>query len=232
MSEPALVSIIIPALNEENFIESLLQNLLAIPNTEIIVSDGGSSDNTGAICAGYPVKFISSSRGRGPQLNAGAAAAAGEILFFVHADSVIEPQLINEIRQAVKAGHHWGCCSLAFDNTALIFRIIAGLSNLRALLFSSCYGDQGIYCDRALFYKVGPYPPAVFLEDMALSDRLRRSSRARVLKGRIGSSSRRFTRHGVWRTIVKMQAIKIMYRLGGKPESLVKWYHPGYEEQL
>ncbi len=230
MPEPSLVSIIIPALNEENFIENLLQNLYAIPYTEVIVSDGGSTDETAAICGRYPVQFVSGKRGRGPQLNAGADAATGEILFFVHADSLIESQLIDEIRQAVAAGNQWGCCSLAFDNTAMIFKTIAGLSNLRALLFSSCYGDQGIFCGRELFYKAGPYPPTPFLEDIALSDRLRYSSRSRVLKGRIISSSRRFTGRGVWRTIIKMQVVKILYRLGIKPEKLVKWYYTGHED--
>jgi len=226
------VSVIIPTLNEEESIESLLQNLLAIPNIEVIVSDGGSSDDTLAICSRYPVIMVESRPGRGFQLNAGAASASGDILFFVHADSAIEPSLINEMCQAVNARQQWGCCTLSFDNEAFIFRLIAWQSNLRSRLYSSCYGDQGIFCSRRLFDEAGQYPTTVFLEDIALSDILRRKSRACILKGTITTSSRRFRRYGVFRTIIKMQMVKVMYRLGIKPESLIEWYHSGLEGQI
>ncbi|MEN6350172.1 MAG: TIGR04283 family arsenosugar biosynthesis glycosyltransferase [Syntrophomonas sp.] len=232
MPEPLPVSVIIPTLNEEKCIAKLLQSLGRIDNIEIIVSDGGSEDKTASICANYPVIFIKTSPGRGPQLNAGAAAATREILFFIHADSEIEPGLINDICRTVEAGRQWGCCSLEFDNKAVIFRLIAWFSNLRARLFSSCYGDQGIYCCHDLFHEVGAYPGTAFLEDIALSDCLRRSSRAGVLKSHITSSSRRFKQQGILRTLVKMQVVKIMYRLGVKPESLVKWYRPGRGDKL
>ncbi|NLW92350.1 MAG: glycosyltransferase family 2 protein [Syntrophomonadaceae bacterium] len=229
-AEPRL-SIIIPTLNEEDIIEGLLQELLSIPDVQVIVSDGGSSDDTCAICARYPVLLVESSRGRGPQFNDGAASASGEILLFMHADSHIEPSLANEIYQAVDLGNKWGCCTLTFDNRALIFRLIAWQSNLRARLFSMCYGDQGIYCTRELFFEAGQYPPTIFLEDIGLSDRLRRRSPAWMLKGTIETSSRRFLKHGVFRTIIKMQIAKILYRLGEKPEKIMRWYdgHPGIE---
>lgn len=223
------LSIIIPTLNEEDIIEGLLQELLSIPNVQVIVSDGGSSDDTCAICARYPVLLVESSRGRGPQLNDGATSATGDILLFLHADSHIEPSLANEICQAVESGKRWGCCTLSFDNRALIFRMIAWQSNLRARLFSMCYGDQGIYCTRELFYEAGQYPTTMFLEDIGLSDRLRRRTRSRVLKGTVKTSSRRFLKHGVFRTIVKMQLVKIMYHLGIDPDRIIRWYdsHPG-----
>jgi len=226
MPEHWPVSIIIPTLNEEDDIEDLLLTLTAIPDIEVIVCDGGSTDGTCAICARYPVKLVESLPGRGLQLNAGAASASGDILFFLHADSKIEPPLIHEMCRAVEAGHKWGCCTLSFDNQALIFKMIAWQSNLRARLFSMCYGDQGIFCIRELFDAAGQYPLTVFLEDIALSDRLRRQRPARILKGIIKTSSRRFLKYGVIRTIIKMQMVKIMYRLGVNPERLIKWYHP------
>lgn len=225
MPKPLPVSVIIPTLNEESHIEGLLQKLLQIPGIEIIVSDGGSQDNTRAICASYPVILVESATGRGPQLNKGADIATGNILFFIHADAEIEPQLILQMRKAVDAGHQWGCCTLRFDDKRMIFRLIAWQSNLRTRILSSCYGDQGIYCSRDLFYDAGTYPPTVFLEDIGMSDILRRKSRAWVLKGIITSSSRRFKKHGVFRTVVKMQMVKIMYRLGVKPERLIEWYN-------
>lgn len=225
------LSIIIPTLNEEDIIEGLLQELLSIPDVQVIVSDGGSSDDTCAICARYPVLLVESSRGRGLQLNDGAASATGEILLFLHADSHIEPSLANEICQAVEDGNEWGCCTLSFDNRTLMFRMIAWQSNLRARHFSMCYGDQGIYCTRVLFYEAGQYPTTMFLEDIGLSDRMRRRTPARVLNGTVETSSRRFSKHGVFRTIIKMQMVKIMYRLGINPDKILRWYdrHPEIE---
>lgn len=208
----------------------MLQSLTAIPGIQVIVCDGGSIDETCAICTHYPVKLIKSLPGRGLQLNAGAEAADRDILLFLHADSNIEAAVIREMCEAVKAGYRWGCCTLSFDNSHLVFRLIAGQSNLRVRLFSSCYGDQGIFCTRELFYEAGQYPQTKFLEDIGLSDKLRRSSSATLLKGGIVTSSRRFIKHGVLRTVIKMQMVKIMYRLGVEPDTIIRWYdRPGIE---
>ncbi|MGE5391031.1 MAG: TIGR04283 family arsenosugar biosynthesis glycosyltransferase [Deltaproteobacteria bacterium] len=230
MPKPRSVSIVIPTLNEAENIAGLLQTLTAIPDVQVIVCDGGSTDETCAICARYPVKMVESLPGRGMQLNTGAASAEGDILLFLHADSKIEPAVIHEICAAVAAGHKWGCLSLTFDKRDLVFRLIAGQSNLRARIFSMCYGDQGIFCTRGLFYEAGQYPLTVFLEDIGLSDKLRRISPARVLNGKVITSSRRFVKHRVLRTIIKMQIVKIMYRLGVEPDTIIRWYdRPGIE---
>lgn len=218
------VSIIIPTQNEERFIESLLINLLSLPAVEIIVSDGGSTDNTVTICRRFRVKIVESKPGRGPQLNAGADIAANQVLWFLHADSQVQPQTLNDIRSAISKGYKWGCCSLRFYETSFVLDLIATFSNLRARCLSICYGDQGIYCHRDLFFSAGKFPDTVFLEDLAFSRTLRQTNRAHVIAGRIGSSPRRFTEGGSIRTIVKMQAVKIAYRLGFKPELLNKWY--------
>ncbi len=228
----SLVSIIIPTLNEENNISSLLDSLVALAGVEIIVCDGGSSDATVEICRHFPVRVLSSQVGRGIQLNAGAECAGGEIFLFLHADSRIESRVLDEIRYAVAQGHPWGCCSLRFSERTLLFHTIASLSNFRARIFSSCYGDQGIYCQRELFWENGGFPETIFLEDMGFSHQLRRRQRARIVKGMVVTSTRRFREAGIWKTIAKNQMIKILYAIGIKPERLWKWYKSGLQEMI
>jgi len=221
------VSVIIPTLNEEENIASLLQSLLVLPGVEIIVSDGGSTDATLEICSHLPVRVLNSPAGRGGQLNAGALCATGEIFLFLHADSCIEDTLVDEISQAVDQGHLWGCCRLQFSEKTPLFRVIAFFSNLRVMLTSCCYGDQGIYCQRDLFQSMGGFPAIVFLEDLNFSYRLRKKQRAHLLKSQITTSTRLFRSQGVGEVLSKMQAVKLLYLLGVKPERLWRWYHAG-----
>lgn len=223
-AKPVKISVLIPTYNEEKNIGRLLERLVDQPEIEIIVCDGGSSDRTAEICASYPVKFIRSPKGRGPQLNAGAKVATGEILFFLHADSLVEPSVFPEIRQAVAENFLWGCCSLFFDDQSLFFRAVAFGSRLRARIFSICFGDQGIFCQRQFFLEQGGFPPIPLMEDLALSRKLRRISRAKVLTSPIVTSSRRFKEGGCLRTLLLMQKLKLLYYLGVAPERLALMY--------
>jgi len=224
MQKQDLVSIIIPTLNEEKHISCLLSNLQSLTDIEIIVCDGESSDKTKEICSHFPVLFLNSQRGRGVQLNAGAEYASGEILLFLHADSLIEKGVVDDIRLAVQMGRLWGCCSLAFNEPTLLFRIIGFFSNLRAKVFGSCCGDQGIYCQRDLFWKNGGFPKLAFLEDIGISKLLRTQQPPNIIKGKIITSTRRFRAQGIWKTVIKNQIIKILYSWGKKPEVLQEWY--------
>lgn len=224
MPQQSLVSIIIPTLNEQNNILLLLENLQKPAKVELIVCDGGSSDATLEVCHDFPVRVISAQRGRGIQMNTGAECAQGEIYLFLHADSLIESRVIEDIRDAVSLGDQWGCCTLQFNDSTLLFRVIAFLSNLRAKVFSSCYGDQGIYCERDLFWENNGFPETVFLEDMEFSRRLRSQKRARIVNGIITTSTRRFREAGIWRSIYRNQVVKVLYALGVKPERLWQWY--------
>ncbi|MFA7078820.1 MAG: TIGR04283 family arsenosugar biosynthesis glycosyltransferase [Syntrophomonas sp.] len=223
MPQQSLVSIIIPTLNEQNNILLLLENLQKPAKVELIVCDGGSSDATLEVCHDFPVRVISAQRGRGIQMNTGAECAQGEIYLFLHADSLIESRVIEDIRDAVSLGDQWGCCTLQFNDSTLLFRVIAFLSNLRAKVFSSCYGDQGIYCERDLFWENNGFPETVFLEDMEFSRRLRSQKRARIVNGIITTSTR-FREAGIWRSIYRNQVVKVLYALGVKPERLWQWY--------
>ena len=227
----SLISIVIPTLDEEDHIAILLESLVALEGAEIIVCDGGSTDATLEICRSFPVRVLCCSQGRGVQLNTGARCARGQILFFLHADSRIESRVLDDIRTAVAQGNSWGCCTLEFSERTWAFRAMAWLSNLRSRAFSVCYGDQGIYCRRDLFWSQGGFPEIAFLEDMEFSHLLRRKQRTRVVDGRIMTSTRRFRAAGIGKTISKMQMAKLCYALGMKPEKLCRWYQSGGQEK-
>jgi rSAM/selenodomain-associated transferase 2 len=218
------VSVVITTLNEEKHIGNLIENLLAIPEIEIIVSDGGSTDRTPEICRSYPVKFILGEAGRGKQLNRGAKAGEGDVFFFLHADSVINGEIFREMRQAVRKGRGWGCCTMIFDHRALIYRWLAFTAWVRAKFFSSCYGDQGIFCQRDLFFQSGGFPETPIMEDLIFSGKLRRREKAVVLRARIITSTRRFQSQGIYFTIYKMQRAKLMYYLGKPLEEVTAFY--------
>ncbi|MFZ3101691.1 MAG: TIGR04283 family arsenosugar biosynthesis glycosyltransferase [Desulfitobacteriaceae bacterium] len=224
-----MISVIIPTYNEEKVIGQLLTSLISIPSLEIIVSDGGSQDATRSICEGLAVKFISSSLGRGAQQNAGASMAAGDILYFLHADSILENRVIDEIRQAVEQGGAWGCCTLAFNAKGLFFKYLAWISNLRAKYLSVCFGDQGIFCTTELFLAVGGFPSYPIMEDLNLSKQLRKVSRAKVIHAKIVTSARRFTQGGSWRTLLRMQVLQLLFHLGTNLDKLASMYRRGFK---
>ncbi|MDD3364984.1 MAG: glycosyltransferase [Syntrophomonas sp.] len=174
MEQKPLVSIIIPTLNEARKIEGLLQELQFLFGIEIIISDGGSTDDTLKICANYPVKVYTGTAGRGIQLNIGAQAARADILLFLHADCHISTEIIQQLSDAVGQGRMWGCAQINFDDPAFFFKCLAFISNWRARVLSSCYGDQAIFCQKDFFYRNGKFPEMVFLEDLAFSHIARR----------------------------------------------------------
>lgn len=223
-----MISVIIPTYNEEHVMAQLLTSLIRVPSLEIIVSDGGSQDATRSICEEFDIQFISGSLGRGAQQNAGAKRASGDILCFLHADSRLDNSLFNEIRRTVGQGSEWGCCTLAFDAKGLFFKYLGWISNLRAKVLSVCFGDQGIFCTTELFLAVGGFPIYPLMEDLDLSKRLRKVSRAKVIRGKIITSARRFTQGGPWRTLLRMQGLQLLFHLGVNPDKLAIIYRRGF----
>ncbi len=228
MSQPSpSLSIITPVLNEASGLAVCLDRLIAIEGEkEIIIVDGGSTDHTCAVAARYPVTLIHSDRGRGKQLATGRDAASGDLLWFIHVDSVIHPQSGKWIRETTASGTRCGCFSLFFhDSTTIGIRVIAYLSNLRARWFRSLYGDQGIFCDAAFYDQIGGFNRELpLMEDIEFSRRARRHTHLQVLPHPIGSSARRFLKGGVWRTFWKMQALKLCYACGMSAETIRKQY--------
>jgi rSAM/selenodomain-associated transferase 2 len=224
-----MISVIIPTYNEEKVIGRLLTFLISVPSLEIIVSDGGSQDSTRRICEEFEVKFIRGALGRGAQQNAGARVAAGNILCFLHADSVLDTSVFTTIQRTVEQGGEWGCSTLSFDANSLFFTYLAWISTMRAKVLSICFGDQGIFCSTELFWSVGGFPLYPLMEDLDLSKRLRKISRAKVISGKIVTSARRFTQSGPWRTLLKMQFLQLLYHLGFSPNKLAVIYRRGFK---
>jgi len=227
----AKISVIIPTLNEAETISRLIKSLQGIPELEIIISDGGSWDGTVERIRQSGVVVVQSKPGRGVQLNAGVQAASGSILFFLHADSRVQESAIAQIRKSVSRGIQWGCCKIRFDEDSLFFRILGRASDWRARYLSMCYGDQGIYCTRRFFDSLGGFPDWSFLEDLEFSRRARRRVKAYVLKDQIITSSRRFRTYGIWRTLWKMQVVKVLFALGFPLPFIKSFYQAGGRER-
>lgn len=220
-----MVSIIVPVLNEEKGIERLMLQLTSLEGAkEIIVADGGSNDRTVEIASKYG-RVIRCKKGRALQMNMGAREAAGDILWFVHSDSVVDNNSIKEIESAVNHGYTWGAFSMHFyDNPGLFMKYVSLTSNLRAKYLGLCFGDQGVFVEKKAFWSIGGYPGIELMEDWELSVRLKRAGKNKILDTPIGTSARRFIRGGAFRTFLFMQKIKILYLLGTPPSELAKIY--------
>lgn len=183
------ISIIIPTLNEEGYIEASIESAKRLNPLEIIVVDGGSTDKTRKIAEREGAIVIESKKGRGIQLNRGASVAKGDILLFLHADSIIQEGL--DIKNYLSNGYAGGFFRLRFDEPSLSTRLVEFFANQRARLFSLPYGDQAIFIKREVFERIGGFKEYPFLEDLDFIKRLKRVCRLRCLPYDVIVSSRR-----------------------------------------
>jgi len=220
------VSIVIPALNEAASIRETLTPLQAFRRQghEIIVVDGGSRDGTIAVATPLCDRLLESTPGRARQMNAGAAVAGGDSLWFLHADTLVPENAIGQIRQAVQRSG-WGRFDVRLSGGYPLLRLVEGLMNRRSRLTGIATGDQGIFIRRDLFQHVGGYPDLPLMEDIALCKTLRKLARPACLTSRLITSSRRWESRGVLRTIVLMWLLRAGYWLGVSPARLAAAYH-------
>lgn len=220
--DPPAISVIIPVLNEARLIGALLRNLRQLDgNLEIIVVDGGSTDGTPSIAKGTGAHVISAPRGRSSQMNAGAAIARGEILWFLHADLEPPKNLTGKIRTVLAdpcvVG---GCFRLRYPRPELIYRVSDSLGNLGVTVFGFALGDHGIFCRRSAFFRAGGYPDVPILEEAELYRDLRRLGRMIQLPDTIVSSPRTFENCGRYRTTATYFLLLLLY-VAGAPISLL-----------
>ncbi|MEZ5540618.1 MAG: TIGR04283 family arsenosugar biosynthesis glycosyltransferase [Pseudomonadota bacterium] len=226
-AEQARISVVVPALNEAGVLVRTLQSLQPLRRRghEIIVVDGGSSDGTACEAATLADRVLHAQRGRAWQLHTGACAARGAILWFLHADTEPPPGADRLIQARLATGQgDWGWFDVRLTGSRWLLRCVAWLMNRRARLSGIATGDQGMFVRRAAYDRAGGFPPIPLMEDIALSRRLRRLGRPLPIAVRLTSSSRRWEKHGIVRTILTMWGLRLAYFLGVKPQVLARYY--------
>ena len=220
------LSIIVPVLDEAEAIAATL-DALAAPRAaghEVIVVDGGSSDETPALSRDRADRVIAGRRGRARQMNAGAAEAHGDVLLFLHADTRLPPFGAERIAEAVANGAAWGRFDVRIAGRSPMLAVVATLMNARSRVSGIATGDQAMFVCRDLFERVGGFPDQALMEDVELSRRLRRLTRPACLRARVVTSGRRWERRGVWRTIVLMWRLRWRYWRGAAADDLARAY--------
>jgi rSAM/selenodomain-associated transferase 2 len=227
MREAPTISVVVPTLNEAQVIVTLLDDLapLRAAGGEILVVDGDSSDGTAGIAAPYADHVLITRRGRAAQMNAGAAAASGELLVFLHADTRVPLATLLRLPELLaRSGQSWGRFDVRIEGRHPLLPIVAWSMNRRSRLTGMATGDQTIFVARALFAQVGGYPDIALMEDIALSRRLKRRGRPLCVRDPVVTSGRRWERKGVVRTILLMWSLRLAYALGTDPERLARIY--------
>jgi len=220
------LSIIVPTLNEADHIRALLRDLAPARQAghEVVLVDGGSRDGTVALAAEGADRSIEATRGRAEQMNAGAKAAAGDILWFLHADTRLPAGAHAAVLAACGAGAVWGRFDVRLSGRPRVLRLVERLMNLRSRLTGIATGDQGIFVTRVAFEQAGGFPDIPLMEDIALSTALRRQCSPACLRIRILTSSRRWEEQGPIRTILLMWRLRLAYALGADPHRLARRY--------
>ena len=221
------LSIIIPTLDEEASIAATLAALapLRARGVEVIMIDGGSRDRTVAIAGPLCDRVITAPRGRASQMNAGASAAHGDVLLFLHADTRLPDDAdrlaVDGLARSVRP---WGRFDVRIAGSHPLFPLIAALMNLRSRLTGIATGDQAIFVSADAFAAIGGYPDIPLMEDIVLSRRLKRLGRPLCLSARALTSGRRWEKHGVMRTILTMWRLRLAFFLGATPDTLAARY--------
>jgi rSAM/selenodomain-associated transferase 2 len=225
------LSIVMPVLDEAAEIKAALTALAPYRQrgVEVIVADGGSSDATAELARPLADRVIAAPRGRAAQMNVGAAAAQGDVLLFLHADTRLPESADRLVLDGIaRSGRVWGHFNVRIDGGGLL-RVVAIMMNARSRLTGVATGDQAMFMTRAAFDGVGGFPPIALMEDVALSARLKRSGRPCALRARVTISARRWRRHGTLRTVLLMWALRLRFFCGADPAKLARVY--GYAER-
>jgi rSAM/selenodomain-associated transferase 2 len=221
------ISIVMPTLNEAGGIRETLHALVPLRRAghEVIVVDGGSRDGTRDLAAPFADRVLVAPAGRARQMNAGAAAARGDVLWFLHADTVPDSDAGETVLAALAAsGRDWGRFDVRLSGHHPLLRMVETLMNLRSRFTGIATGDQGMFVRRTSFQAAGAFPDIPLMEDIALSRQLRRSGRPVCVRNRLKTSSRRWEARGVLCTIALMWWLRLAYFLGADPRRLARWY--------
>ncbi len=219
------ISVIVPTLNEESSIAPVLRSAGDAEDVERIVIDGGSDDKTESAATSAGGRVFQSARGRGLQMNEGARRATGEILLFLHGDTLL-PQSFDELVRSTlrREGVVAGAFRLGIDGGGWTLRAIERVANWRSRLLQLPYGDQALFMRRQIFHQIGGFPETPILEDLTLVRRLKKHGRVALVPDMVRTSPRRWDRIGPLRTTLLNQVILLGHIFGVPPEQLARWY--------
>ena len=227
MAKP-LISVIVPIYNEAKNIRQTLTPLQAWRGKEIevIVVDGGSSDESVALTEACADQVLTARQGRARQMNAGAKLACGDYLLFLHADTRISAAALDEVLLLCrKKTSHWGFFSVRLGSPRLIYRVIENFMNWRARLTHIATGDQSLFISATVFKELGGYDDIPLMEDIAMSKRLRRICAPEIIRRAVKTSARRWEINGVLATILLMWRLRLAYFFGVSPTTLHRQYY-------
>jgi rSAM/selenodomain-associated transferase 2 len=215
-------SVVVPALNEAAGIAAALEALapLRARGHEVIVVDGGSTDGTAELARGLCDRVLSAPRGRALQMNAGAAAASGDALVFLHADTRL-PQKADALIFHALRSFKWGRFDIEIEGRHPLLKLVACAMNVRSRLTGIATGDQAIFVRREAF---AGFPEIALMEDVAFCKAMRRFGPPACLREAARTSGRRWESRGVLRTILLMWRLRLLYFLGAHPERLARIY--------
>jgi rSAM/selenodomain-associated transferase 2 len=220
------ISIVIPVLNESGGIVQTLERLqeFRARGAEIIVVDGGSEDDTVRLALPLADCVTAAARGRGEQMNGGARKASGGVLLFLHADTQLPPSAADLIAAAIAGGARWGRFDVRIDGSSGAMALVAFMMNWRSRLTGIATGDQAIFLTREAFQACGGFPAIPLMEDIVFSRALRRVARPACLRQKVTTSGRRWEKHGLLRTILKMWWLRLRFHFGASPDDLAREY--------
>lgn len=222
------LAIIIPTLNEEAYIEAALQRLapLRARGVRVIVADGGSHDATVQRAWRGADAVVVAARGRGRQMNAGARhplADESDVLLFLHADTALPDEadrlLLRSLANTSKA---WGRFDVVIEGLSPLLRLVARLMNLRSRWSGIATGEQAIFVRRSAFVALEGFAPIPLMEDIEFSRRARLLSAPLALHEAVVTSGRRWRRHGVLRTLMRMGWVRFAFFFGADPTALAR----------
>ena len=220
------ISIIIPVYNEEKTIVNLQRQLESLyGKCEIIFVDGDSMDATISLID-KKYKLFKSEKGRAAQMNKGALESRGDVLLFLHSDSILPKKALSQIKKVMK-DYEAGCFGINFNTRSILMKICALMSNYRAAIGHIMFGDQGIFIDRATFFKLGMFPKLPIMEDYQLSLSIKsKKIKTAMTKSHITTSDRRFTGNSIdkLKLMLKMHRLRSMYRKGVDIEKIASLY--------
>lgn len=220
------VSIIIPVVNEAAVIRPTLERLQSLREQghELIIVDGGSSDETLALAEPLSDRVVHSEQGRSLQMNQGAELAQGEVLWFLHADTLIARDSLSLLCHSLSSGYEWGRFNVYLSGQHWSLRVIERMMNLRSCLTGIATGDQGLFMTRRIFIEVDGFPLIPLMEDIEISRRLKKLGRPACIRQAIITSSRRWEQNGIFRTVLLMWRLRLLYWLGVPAERLKRHY--------